>query len=270
MIQSQRTIWLLDQAGSYQPDMLQDLIDSYKAGASRTVVDKNKRGVPHRFSTYAPKAFAAHSIFDMDLADRCIPIVTLPAVRHVEPIMASDHRLDQVRRELYRYTLVHGRRVFAVPAYVNGPVLGGELGFEGRTWELFWPLEVTFDWLGVPEEHRVAARDFYRKSIISVKPELDPLRKAILLALVAASARASGNFKVRSDELASQVQPEVDPDTVVDATRLGRVLFELGIAVDKDRPRVGKRRVTEWTVDSKRLKNHAERWGLLEVNADVG
>lgn len=259
MIQSQRTIWLLDQAGSYQPEMLQDVIDSYKAGASRTVVNSDQRGVPHRFSTYAPKAFAAHTIFDMDLADRCIPILMLPAQRYVEPILADDQHLDQLRRALYRHAVVHGPQIFTLPAYTDRAGLGAKLDLSGRTWELFWPLEVSAAWLDIPESHRIAARDFYRKSIPSVKAELDPVKREVLTALMEQAAEASADFPVQSDELERRVRKEL-PDDFVDATKLGRMLYGFGLVVEKDRPRVNGKRVTSWIINKARLEDQAKRW----------
>ena len=259
MIQSQRAIWMLDQAGGYQPDMLQDLIDSYKAGASRTVVDKHKRGVPHRFSTYAPKAFAAHTIFDMDLADRCIPIVMSPSRHELEPILAHDQRLHQLRKALYRYTLRHSPTLFTLPTYTDRAAVGAKHGFLGRTWELFWPLEVACEWLGVPEEHRDAARDFYRKSIPSVKAELDPVKREVLAALMERCSGVSADFPVQSDELERRVRKEL-PDELVDTTKLGRMLDGFGLVVKRDRPRVNGKRVTSWTINKARLEDQAKSW----------
>jgi hypothetical protein len=119
MIQSRRTIWLLDQANRLPEDLLSDLTDSYTQGAKRTVTNMDQRGQPYEFDIFAPKAFAAHKNFDEDLIDRCIQIEMAPSARDVEPILASDERLDHIRWHLYRYTAIKGTKLFWAPSYVS-------------------------------------------------------------------------------------------------------------------------------------------------------
>jgi hypothetical protein len=205
----------------------------------------------------------------MDLADRCIPIVMSPAVRELEPILADDDRLHQLRGALYRYTLLHGSQIFMLPSYTNRAALGATLGFSARTWELLWPLEVIFEWLSVPEEHRIAARDFYRKSIPSVKADLDPWKRDLLCTLVSRAAPGQKEIVVRSNELRSCLPEAPDGLRDVDPGLLGRTLKALGLVVSDRRIMVNGKKVTEWKINAERVNGFAHSWGIKSLGEEA-
>lgn len=261
MIASQRATLLLDQANRLKPELKEILTDSYRQGAARTVVDETKRGNPHRFETFGPKAFAAHKNFNRDLLDRCIQIPTAPATRDVEPISSEDRRLDLLRWQLYRFTVKNYRELFATSAFQLREALGEELDLKGRELELWWPFEAVFEWLDVPEADRETAREFYRSSITSTKAELDDTTEAILRSLQVVLDQ-NGDGKVRSDELAEWV--EIDLDRTINPGRLGKRLHELGLVRDSRRVRTEEGRPTEWTINQEGLKKQLQAWKLEE------
>lgn len=260
LIASQRAVWLIDQANKLFGDLLQDLIDSYKAGATRTVTNPDVRGKTHCFPTYGPKAFAAHKEFDDDLRDRCIQIAMSPSEREVEPILAEDNRLDQLRWQLYRFAAKRYREFFDTRAYREREALGAELGFGGRAWELWWPMELVFDWLDVPEIDRTAARLFYRSQLPNVKAELDPLRAELLRVLMGIDDGESDSFDAYSSELGRWVNSGLDPSEQVRPAKIGIALRDLSLLLDSDRGTWKGEKVTRWKINAVKLRSLAARY----------
>ncbi len=261
LIAGQRAIPLIDQANDLQGELLQNAIDSYRKGASRTVTNIDNRGMPHRFEIFGPKVFAAHA-FDDDLRDRCIQIAMLPAVRTVEPLLADDKRLDELRHHLYRFTTQNFWRLSETTAYTKRDELGERLSLSGRELELWWPYEVLFEWLDVPEEDREAGRSFYRASIPSTKAELDDCANDVLRALQTLS-REERSLEVSSDELLKAIK--ATGGTGYGASRIGSRLRDLGLVLDKRRIRSGGQRVMVWTINVDRLQHQLAAWGLLDA-----
>ena len=140
LITTRRATLLLDQADHMPDELLQVLVDSYKAGAKRVVVNMEERGQPHEFDVFAPKAFASHQPPDTDLLDRCIQIPTMPNLRRIEPFFARDGRLEETRSSIYRFALINHRRLFALPSFRDDASAAQLVGLQGRAWELWWPL----------------------------------------------------------------------------------------------------------------------------------
>jgi hypothetical protein len=258
LIQSRRATWLIDQANRLPEDLIDDLTDSYRAGAKRTVTNMDHRGQPYEFETYAPKVFAAHKNFNDDLIDRCIQIEMAPSVRDVEPILASDERLDHLRWHLYRYTAIRGTKLFGAPAFVGRVELGTHLGFKDREWELWWPFEVLFDWLQVPFKDREKARVFYRGSIQSTKAELPEKPRAVLEALQKMASSSNGPLIVNSNQLTfkSGSAGYIPPG------ELGKILKDFGLVKGKDRVTVEEKKVTQWTINREKLQILCDRWRI--------
>jgi hypothetical protein len=259
LIQSRRATWLIDQANKLPEDMLQDLTDSYKLGSKRTVANEKKRGHPHEFDTYAPKAFAAHKEFDEDLLDRCIQIEMAPAIRTMEPLLASDQRLDHIRHQLYRAVALEGPSLFKSGIFLERKDAGRALHLSDREWELWWPYEVLFDWLQVPVEDREKARAFYRASIPSTKAELPERDRAVLETLKTASAATSGPLAVTADDL--NLQRETS-DLYIPPSHVGQIIKNHGLAEEKRRVRVSNKKVTQWVINRRKLQTLCERWRL--------
>ena len=263
MIQTHRASCFSDQANQLEAGLLQILIDSYKAGACRIITNMDDRGNPLRFETFSPKAFAAHKEFNDDLADRCIPFSFAPATGNPERLLASDECLDEVRRELYRFALVNGHRVFTTPAFQNSDEVAARLGFSARAWELWSVMEAIFELLDVPEEDRDAARAFYRASIPTVKAELGSVEHALLSVLLDEAKDGSASVVVRSDLLTGRVNTAAGELVPIDEARLGKVLRDMSLLqAGGRRIRAGKRRVSLWTINADRVRNQATRWKI--------
>lgn len=260
-IEARRVIWLIDQANKLAFELLEILVDSYRAGASRTVVDVDSRGRSHRFETFGPKAFAAHRNFNEDLRDRCIQVPMLKATRRVRPLLANDDRLDRLRWNLYRYTVQNYRRLFQTSAFRDYDAVGDRLGFTDRELELWFPFEVLFEWLDVPEEDREAARQFYRQSIPNTKAELDDETLALLGALSALADGAGNRLDVRSDELTHELRAQ--GSQYLGPAKIGSRLSDLGLILAKDRrTRANGKRLTSWTINTERLDRQMHAWGI--------
>jgi len=107
LIESRRVTLLFDQANSMSPEHVDLFADSYRAGARRTIVNMDKRGVPYEFETFGPKTFAGIQPLDPDLADRTILITTTPASRTLEPVGSHDPIFADLRAQSYRWALVN-------------------------------------------------------------------------------------------------------------------------------------------------------------------
>jgi len=266
-IESQRVTWLIDQANKLPDELIEILVDSYRADAARTVTDMDNRGRPHRFETFGPKAFAAHRDFDPDLRDRCIQITMAPATRRVEPLLAHDDHLRHIRRQLYRFTLKNFHKLYRTRAYQKREEVGRIRGFQDRELELWWPFEVLMEWMDVPEEDREAARAFYRASLPSTKAELDEGTKALLFALRSLANGSKDDFPVHSDELVDRLSHIIDHELTV--SRIGSRLKDLGIVVTRTRPRVNGRRITAWVINAERLRHRLEAWNLQGIDPEA-
>ncbi len=261
LISARRATWLIDQADKLHEALAHDLTASYKHGSKRTVADNEQRGKPHEFEIFGPKAFATHKQLDEDLLDRCIQITMAPATRHVEPILADDDRLDHVRWQLYRFTIKNYRRLYETWAYQHREELGEQLGLEGRELELWFPFEVLFEWLDVPEEDREAARQFYRQSIPNTKAELDERTHALFEALADLAPDADENFEVRSDTLSKTLRDH--SGEFCGPSRIGSLLKDHGLVRSKDRPRTDGQRLTIWGINGSRLRHLLEAWEIV-------
>lgn len=248
LIQSRRATLLLDQAGGLYPDTMNLLVDSYKRGAKRTVVDERERGRPHEFETYGPKAFAAHRSFDEDLLDRCIQISLLPTKRSLEPLQAGDDRLGLLRADLYAFAAVNFHWLFKCSAFLGRQEIARATGLDTRPLELWWPFTVVFEWMGVPEEDAEAALAFFKQSLPSTTAELPDKERGILEKLLALDVGKSDSI-VTSDQ--------VSPSYLV-----GRVLKDHSLIKAKRRVTKPSGKVTEWTIDADRLERLATAWGL--------
>lgn len=230
LIETQRVTPLLDQAGLLPDELLQVVIESYRRGATRTVTDVDKRGNPHRFKTFGPKAFAAHRGFDPDLLDRCILLPMAPATRSVEALLADDDRLERLRWQMYRFAIKNAAGLYRLPVFNDRTAVSERVGLDGRALELWWPLEVMFDWLDVPGHDREAAREFYRGSIPSTKAELDDCGREVLRALQALSDDGP-LLEVSSDDVASAIKKAGGGG--FGASRIGSRLRDLGLVLDR-------------------------------------
>ena len=266
-IESQRVTWLVDQANRLTEELIEILVDSYRAGAARTVTDVEHRGRPFRFETFGPKAFAAHRDFDPDLRDRCIQITMAPATRRVEPLLAEDQRLQQLRWQLYRFTLRNFHKLYRTRAYQNREEVGRILGFQDRELELWWPFEVLMEWMDVPEEDREAARAFYRASLPSTKAELDEGTKELLSALRSLSNGSKDDFPVRSDELVRKLSNIIDGEWT--ESRIGSRLKDHGLVASKNRPYVNGKRVTAWVINAELLRHQLKAWNLQGIDPEA-
>ena len=266
-IESQRVTWLIDQANKLSDELIEILVDSYRFGAARSVTDMDNRGRPHRFETFGPKAFAAHRDFDPDLRDRCIQITMAPATREVEPILTDDDRLHRLRWQLYRLTLLNFRELFRIAGGLNRKEVGQRLDLKARELELWWPYEVLFEWLDVPEEDREAARAFYRASLPSTKAELDEGTKALLFALRSLSNGSKDDFPVRSDELVHKLSHIIEPEWT--ESWIGSRLKDHGLVLSKTRSRVNGRRITAWVINAERLRHQLKAWNLQGIDPEA-
>ena len=262
LIQSQRITWLIDQADVLGHQLLNDLVASYQYNARRTVVDEKNRGKPHTFSMFAPKAFAVHEGFGHDLLDRCIQIPTAPAARSMEPLLAHDSGLRELRTQLYRFALANHQRLFMLDAFRNRKSVGQTLGFDQRCLELWWPIECMMEWLDVPDADCEAARTLYRRSIRSSRAELPADQRAVLMALPLMGDSDSDSLTVFSNDFKRDVGRHCHWDEQPDEAHVGRLLGRMGLLVDKDRkphPKT-KLKTTRWTIDLVRAREQARRW----------
>ena len=266
LIEGQRAIPIIDQANQLNPELRQIAIDSYRSRAARTVTDVENRARPHRFETFGPKVFAAHRSFDADLADRCIQINMAPATREVEPILADDDRLHRLRWQLYRFTLLNFRDLFRIMERLKRKEVGNNLGLKARELELWWPYEVLFEWLSVPQEDRDAAREFYKASLPSTKAELDEGVATLMRALYRLSGEATEAFEVQSDEVASEMRQIAE--TGFREHWIGTELKAQGLVLAKRRERTNGRKVTVYRINTERLRDRLRAWNLLESEED--
>jgi hypothetical protein len=179
LIAARRITPLIDQADNLTSEHIDLLADSYRVGGRRAIVDKEHRGEPLEFETFGPKAFAGTRPLDPDMLDRAILIVTSPAARRVEAVLPSDATWAELRASVYRWALQNAHRIPALAPFVD-PAWPGLAEYEGRQRELWLPIECVMEALGVPEEERTAAREYYRRSQSSTRAELGDDKRHLL------------------------------------------------------------------------------------------
>ncbi len=151
---------------------------------------------------------------------------------------------------------LHKQRVpqlFESCAYSSRSTFGEALNLEGREWELWWPIEVVLEWMDVPMEWREAAREFYRKSIISTKAELSRDQRSILEEL--ARAEVDGPLVINSTDFKTSPY-RVGP------TKLGIILSDFQLVLAKSRPRLNGKKCTAWEIDRDQLAKLIEAWEI--------
>lgn len=263
LVETQRATILLDQANGLGEELRDLLTDSYRAGTQRTLVNVDQRGQPHSFRIYGPKVFAAHGDFDTDLVDRCVQFPMSPAARRVEPILADDTRLDELRHELYSYTALHFQSLFDTRALRHSSAAGDKYGLSNRSWELFRPFAAVSEWLDIPDGDRKASIEYFRKSWSNTVAELPPESEALLRALGELADGTDDPLEIDSPDLIPKVQSNHD----VSDAKVGSMLRDLGLVIRKDRPRLSDgSRITRWTINRSRLERMIKRWGLAEAN----
>ncbi len=244
--------------------------DSYRAGASRTViVGKDGDRTTREFETFAPKAFAGINDLDQDLADRTILITTAPMSRSLEAVRSDDPELGHLRAQSYRWALLNAWKFAPV-----GEALGADTalvrtvypalhGYRGRQFELWLPIEVVMEMLEVPEEDRVAARNYYQRSQTATKAELPPDSLEllqVLLGLVGSGDHGTITSKQILEELnerGSRWTPQ----------KLGRALQGLNVCTDKRRTTERDQRL--YDIDWDAVRSAADRYGLQAAASSV-
>ena len=250
LIQSRRATLLLDQTGHLYLDTKNLLVDSYKQGAKRAVVDERNRGMPHEFETFGPKAFAAHRTFDEDLLDRCIQINLLPTSRRLEPLQADDNRLSLLRADLYAYSVLNFHWLAKCEAFLGREGIASTTGLAPRPMELWWPFAVAFEWMGVPEADAEAALAFFKQSLPSTTAELPETERKVLEKLLTLDGKTSDG-SVMSDQ------------TALSAHLVGRILKDHSLIISKRRVLSDEgNKVTEWIIDRERLARLTVAWKL--------
>lgn len=268
LIQSRRITLLFDQANSMSPEHIDIFADSYRAGSRRTIVDMNKRGEPHEFETFGPKAFAGIQTLDPDLADRTILVTTTPAARTLEPVVLGDPQLGELRAQSYRWALMNCWKLLAVAEALsnNSPVVAAEYavlhGHRGRQRDLWLPVEVMMEVLQVPHEHREAARDYYDRSQTATKAEVredDAELVRVLRELVADQNTVETTSRQLLRQLTSGDQFDPD-DQSWSPQKLGVALKRLNVLRKSERSKARDER--QYIIDGEAVRSLAARYGL--------
>jgi hypothetical protein len=273
LIQTQRVTLLLDQADNLDAAMVDLLTDSYRRGARRTIVDKDKRGQPLEFETFGPKALAGTRYLPEDLADRTILVTTSPARRNLAPVSTEDPDFRELRAASYRWALLNFWLVEAVvevlQAADNSPLVNALYPtlslYSGRQADLWLPIEALMDALNVPDGDRAAARDYYQRSQAATKAEL-PEDDIALVMLLAEQVGEESLVEITSSELlerlnARRAGEDFEPVTVWTWQKLGKRLKGLGV-VRGESKRIAQNTARRYLIDGPAVRSLAEHYGL--------
>jgi len=259
LIESRRVTLLFDQANSMSPEHVDLFADSYRAGARRTIVNMDKRGVPYEFETFGPKTFAGIQPLDPDLADRTILITTTPASRTLEPVGSHDPIFADLRAQSYRWALVNYWRLVPVVEMLGSnsqlaaSVYTALHSHRGRQRDLWLPIEVMMEMLEVPEEDRVEARDYYQRSQTSTKAEL-PADTVDLLLVLAGLVGEKSTVSVSSADLLRRLPGWT-------AIKLGKRLKSLALLA-REPEREDRNHVRMYEVDGSGVRSLIERYAI--------
>ncbi len=274
LVKSRRVTLLFDQADHLTPDHVDLFADSYRAGAQRAIVDMDNRGEPHVFETFGPKAFAGTVPLPEDLADRTILISTSPAARILAAVEPDDPELRNLRALSYEWAALTFWKLLPMVVMMreaaNDSLVGVEYSalqtYRGRQRDLLLPIEVLMEVLGVPDEDREAARDYYALSQSSTKAEL-PDDDVRLVRLLADRVGDQAEIAIRSNELLSLLNApaggEFNTDEEWNAKKLGKRLKALGVLRCEPK-RLDNNQKRLYTIDGNAVRSVATRYGLTE------
>src|SRR2546425_2891803 len=267
MIQMWRITPLLDQVDFLTPAHVDLLTDSYRVGARRAVTNMDDRSRPHVFETFGPKAFAGTTYLNPDLADRVILISATPATRNLEPVVPGDVELSLLRCECYAWALLNFWKLPPLidmmlqaqdSALVNAEYRALRL-YRGRQRDLWLPIEVVMEALGVPPEDRDAARDYYDRSQAATKAELRE-DHVELLELLHGLVGSEETFDIRSSRVLEQLSEEEDENgrPVWNGQKLGLALKSLNVLKSKNR--TTKHDERRYVIDGRAVRSLVERY----------
>jgi hypothetical protein len=267
LIESRRVTLLFDQADSMSPEQVDLFADSYRAGARRTIVNMDKRGMPYEFETFGPKAFAGIQPLDPDLADRTILITTTPATLTMEPVVLHDPVHAELRAQSYRWALVNCWKIGPVAQMLgsNTPLVVSvypELyGHRGRQRDLWLPIEVMMEMLELSDADRQAARDCYARSQTATRAELRD-DHVELLELLSNLVGSDATLEITSTSLLNQLSDEEDEygRPVWTPQKVGLALRSLNVLKSKDR--TTKHDERRYIIDGDAVRSLVERYEL--------
>ena len=162
---SLRGTFLIDQADAlhrrYMEEMLDILTDSYKKGGGDTrIKDKGKDGrwTLMEFQTYCPKGFASIHPLPEDLRDRCIVIPLTKSDRNLKYLDEEEKIWKEIRSDLYKLA-ISDFNSFYVNYEIKKIEYRNNNSVIGRKLELWLPLEVILQGVGVSTEKKTEAKE---------------------------------------------------------------------------------------------------------------
>ena len=263
LIEAARPTLLFDQADNLTDEHINLLADSYRAGATRTLVVFDSRGErqARTYETFGPKVFAGTTALDEDLADRAILITTSPATRIVEAIAPGDKEARDLRSELYKWAFVNFLKLSGVAPFTDRD--WAPLGaYKGRQRDLWRPIETIMEVLDVPEVDREAAREYYGRSQAATTAELreDHVQ---LLKLLLRIVGEEPSAEVSSTQLLTQLGSDVydfDDPFGWSPQKLGVALRTLNVL--KSKARTTTRNERRYVIDGEAVRETARRYGV--------
>ncbi|MEW6407782.1 MAG: hypothetical protein AB1465_03770 [Patescibacteria group bacterium] len=165
-VDSLRGTYLIDQADSLDrkggEELLDILTDSYKKrGGKRRVInfDKAKTREVLEYETFSPKVFASIKELPEDLRDRCFIVPLVRSQKNFPDPDDENENWREIRGRLYKFLLTNYDLVASNYA-VRKIQYKQQSEINGRTLELWLPLEVIFESLAASEEIELAKQRF--------------------------------------------------------------------------------------------------------------
>ena len=215
------------------------------------------------------RRFAGTTYLNPDLADRVILISATPATRNLEPVVPGDEELSSLRCECYAWALLN---FWKLPPLIDmmlqaerSALVSAEyraLGlYRGRQRDLWLPIEVMMEALGVPEVDRHAAREYYARSQAATKAELRE-DHVELLRLLGGLVDSDATLEVTSTRLLDELSDDEDENgrRVWTPLKVGLALRSLNVLKSKDR--TTRRDERRYVIDGEAVRSLLERYGL--------
>ena len=260
LIESWRVIPLFDQADNLRSKDVDLFADSYRANVTRTITNMDKRGCPHEFEVFGPKAFAGTKYLHHDLADRVILVTTTFASEELEQVKSDNADLLHLRSECYAWATVNGPGIRELAPF-HETTWPGLSKYHGRQRDLWLPIECIMEALVVPTDEREAARAYYQRSQASTKAEL-PSDKTELLLVLRRGVEEMKRWSVKRSVLLGKLREGQEGENWT-PRKLGRQLRALNVLAVEPR-RIGRNTDREYVIDGNSVRATCERYHMTE------
>lgn len=185
-VDSLRGTYLMDQADALRrpnmEDFLDILTDSYKRGGGdvrKMVADKGKNWSLEEFQAYSPKGFASIHPLPEDLRDRCIIISLTRSGKNFHQLNEEDQTWKELRGEIYKLLITYFQEI-NIQYQVKTTSYRLDPSLVGRELELWIPLEVLMERLGVPVNEQKEAKERFLSQYGFAEAQVNDLERQVI------------------------------------------------------------------------------------------